>query len=327
MKTPSLFNLESLTDLRLHGGVDMRPTLLRVLTDLYVQKPLHTPEEERHYTELALRLVEAVDAATRATVASRLAAHSAPPLQVLAYLTGERRTGATSPPPPHPAADVARGAAPPGKDFRLEQQPSAVRRPAPHRRRIGPDAATELNELFFAADAQARRLILLNLETVAALSVQRPDIPAHPSVGKRLEAAALARSREGFAQQLAVSLNIAPAQALRIARDDLGEPIVVAAKALNVPRELLYRILLFVNTAIGHSVERVHTLADLYDEMTVRAAEDMVAVWQALPGVARVGRHHPVLWNDEARARVRPTSVPVRRAPSGQQSRDRRDAS
>ncbi|HYP10212.1 MAG TPA: DUF2336 domain-containing protein, partial [Xanthobacteraceae bacterium] len=34
----------------------MRPTLLRVLTELYVQRPTHTADEEHHYTELALRL-------------------------------------------------------------------------------------------------------------------------------------------------------------------------------------------------------------------------------------------------------------------------------
>ncbi len=49
-----------------------------------------------------------------------------------------------------------------------------------------------------------------------------------------------------------------------------------------MPRDVLYRLLLFVNTAIGHSVERVHALATLYDEMTTQAAEHMVAIWQAI---------------------------------------------
>ena len=35
-----------------------------------------------------------------------------------------------------------------------------------------------------------------------------------------------------------------------------------------MPRDVLYRILMFVNPAVGHSVERVHALAALYDEMT-----------------------------------------------------------
>ena len=70
-------NLDSLTDIGLRGGVDMRPTLLRVLTDLYTHKLAHTPEEERHYTELAMRLLDSVDAQTRASVAARLARRSA----------------------------------------------------------------------------------------------------------------------------------------------------------------------------------------------------------------------------------------------------------
>ena len=32
------------------------------MTDLYVQKPKHTEQEEQHYTELALRLIDLVDA-------------------------------------------------------------------------------------------------------------------------------------------------------------------------------------------------------------------------------------------------------------------------
>ena len=55
--------LEGLDSLARRDGVDIRPTLLRVLTDLYVQKPAHSAEEERHYTELALRLIDSVDLA------------------------------------------------------------------------------------------------------------------------------------------------------------------------------------------------------------------------------------------------------------------------
>ena len=57
MKTPTLSSLNGLADIGLRSGVDMRPTLIRVLTDLYVQKLIHTADEERHYTELALRLL------------------------------------------------------------------------------------------------------------------------------------------------------------------------------------------------------------------------------------------------------------------------------
>src|SRR5277367_3035303 len=90
MESCILSNLDNLTHLGFRDGVDMRPTLIRVLTDLYVQKLTHTPEEERHYTELALRLLDAVDVASRVAVAERLSHHFAPPVRVIARLAVDR---------------------------------------------------------------------------------------------------------------------------------------------------------------------------------------------------------------------------------------------
>ena len=70
MVKPSASNpLDSLVDLACRDGVDVRPTLLRVVTDLYVQKPNHSTEEETQFVELALGLIEAVDAQNPNTVA------------------------------------------------------------------------------------------------------------------------------------------------------------------------------------------------------------------------------------------------------------------
>ena len=91
----------------------MRPTLLRVLTDLYVHRLSHTPDEERHYTELALRLLEAVDVSTRVAVARRFAGYISPPLRVLQWLMRdlpEVRAQLRSHPLLQPAASVAKGA-------------------------------------------------------------------------------------------------------------------------------------------------------------------------------------------------------------------------
>ena len=93
---------------------------------------------------------------------------------------------------------------------------------------------------------------------------------------------------------------------------------MTAAKALSMPRDVVYRILLFVNTAVGHSVERVHALATLYDEMTAQAAEHLVAIWQALaaaPSAPRSAASSAVLLNDEARAPRPHATATVRRAP------------
>src|SRR5437773_2429264 len=79
-------SLEGLDDLARRNGVDVHPTLIRVLTDLYVQKPAHTVEEQNHYTELVLRLLDDVDVGTRAIVARKLAAYRAAPAPVIQRL-------------------------------------------------------------------------------------------------------------------------------------------------------------------------------------------------------------------------------------------------
>jgi hypothetical protein len=48
MTTPLLFpGFDGLMTLSRREGVDIRPTLLRVLTDLYVQTSAHSDDEER----------------------------------------------------------------------------------------------------------------------------------------------------------------------------------------------------------------------------------------------------------------------------------------
>src|SRR5262249_58122406 len=80
MKALAAFaGLEGLFDLTADGnGIDMYATLLRVLTDLYLQRPIHTPEDEHSYTELALRLIDATGVSERAALAARLASYPAP---------------------------------------------------------------------------------------------------------------------------------------------------------------------------------------------------------------------------------------------------------
>jgi hypothetical protein len=308
MESASLSRLDYLTCLGLRDGVDMRPKLLRVLTDLYIQKPTHTPNEELHYTELALRLLDAVDIGTRTAVAECLAQYASPPFQVIERLARD-------------LPDVAMAVRPQPDKQKLETV-------AERHGLIGTGTAIELNKLFFAANAHERRLILLNLEIVAPLPAGSVNLSRDAAISERLEVAALSRNREAFEQHLAQALQISRAQACRLADDELGEPIITAAKALNIRRDVLYRILLFVNVAIDHSVERVHALALLFDELTVQAAEHMVAIWQALPKAERqADRHHPLFWDDDARSRARTAKPAARHAPATQQPAARRDAS
>jgi uncharacterized protein (DUF2336 family) len=323
MNVPASVSLDSLTDLGTRSGIDVRPTLLRVLTDLYVQKPTHTPEEDRQYTELALRLMEAVDVATRATVAARLATHPFAPVEVVARLhhslpdewrQSERPSETVAPRATAAAEDTA-------------PAPAGAQTIGPEQLTQSAAVANELNELFLGANADERRLILLNLDVVG-LPSQPLRVSRDPLACERLEAAALARNGREFVQHLARSLHIAPGQALRIVRDDSGEPIVIAAKTLHMPPDMLQRILLFLNPSVGHSVERVHALATLYDEMTFPAAEHMLALWQSLrPSERGHGVHQPVHWNDETTARPRAASVLSRNPAMARPTTERRSAS
>src|SRR5712671_272987 len=95
MKLPNLAGFEGLIDLD-RRGVDIRPTLLRVLTDQYLHRRIHTPDEERQYTELTLRLLDETDVPARAAVATRLAAHANAPRAVILRLARDVLTVAES---------------------------------------------------------------------------------------------------------------------------------------------------------------------------------------------------------------------------------------
>jgi hypothetical protein len=319
MQARDIFGLEGLAELGSRNGLDMRPTLLRILTDLYVHRLSHTPAEERHYTELALRLLEAVDVPTRVAVARRFARYPSPPLRVMQWIardlpevSGELRWHpllqppataeplATNSPPPSPAASAAA----------TEEQ-----LPAKPLHTLESTTADELNERFLAASAEERRLIVINLAVVAPHAAGNVRVSRDPETGRRLEAAALTGKADDFARLLARALNIPAEQARRLVRDDSGEAVVIAAKALGMAREVTYRVVMFLNPAIGRAVERVHALAALYDEITPIAAEAMVAIWQALRADERHNaKHRPLSWDDEQRRRARPATSARRKS-------------
>ena len=87
MTTPPFFpGFDGLMTLSRREGVDIRPTLLRVLTDLYVQTQVHSDAEARQFVELTSRLIDEVDDTTRAAVRARLSIYPATPPEVLRRL-------------------------------------------------------------------------------------------------------------------------------------------------------------------------------------------------------------------------------------------------
>jgi hypothetical protein len=255
----SLFpGLDSLVGLTRHG-VDVKPTLLRVLTDLYVQKPSHTEEEERQFVELTLRLVDAVDAATREAVTQRLSAYAGAPAAVLKRLLGDSAE--------HGGAEregcEAAGAA------RPSQQAASGAASAAHGLR------------FFAGDEAERAAILAELDAPDQSEDLAVVAPAEETI-RRLEASALAGRPSDFIRELERALGVSRALAEAVVNDRAGDPLVVAARALAMPVAVLQRILMFVNPSVGHSVRRVYALTALFERMSPLAALRLVASWRAM---------------------------------------------
>ena len=302
---PTLASLEGLLDHGHRDGFDIRPTLLRVLTDLYLQKPTHPPHDERYYTELALRLINSTDMPARVAVAERLARYPAAPRAVILRLARDvidvagpilRHSPGLTPTdldlvkmecgPAHAAIIATRLRSP---QPRAGDPPPEIRKPD----RSSTQAA-ELSEIFFTAGGAERQLILLNLDYAVPASPHPPSAPANEIV-QRLETAALAHNVDAFTREVEFAFGISSRLARRIVSDELGEPIVVVAKALQAPRAVLERILLFVNPRIGQSVQRVYELATRYDEISTQAAAHLVAIWQAAePREQELARPQPI---------------------------------
>jgi len=249
LSLPIPVNLAGLVKLARERGVDVNPTLLRLLTDFYVQRPAHSADEEREFTELALRLFETVDDDTLKVVARKLLAHPATPPAVIARLA---------------RAGFARAAAaPPNTEAKRDVG-------------AGPDPLA--GETFLSAGSAERRHILATL--AAAPPSSPPPTDAHAAV-RQLETCALTGKPSEFTRILASTLGISQALAQRIVNDPSGEPLLVAAKALAMPRDVFQRIVLVLNPAVGHSVRRVYDLSDLYPDVTVRQALHLLGSWRA----------------------------------------------
>src|SRR5439155_22286336 len=145
-------------------GVDIRPTLLRVLTDLYVQTNAHSADEERQFVELTSRLIDQVDDATRAAVRARLAIYPATPAEIMDKL-GLRRS------PPGESLPVAAAIAAASTSAPTVKAPTEAQLRMASTLSMRPNDAAEISDMFFAAGAGERGLILHNL---AGTSLKAP---------------------------------------------------------------------------------------------------------------------------------------------------------
>jgi hypothetical protein len=304
IKPPDISPIDGLVDLACRDGVDVRPTLLRVLTDLYVQKPVHSADETTQYVELALGLIDTVDETTRAAVAASLSHYPSAPPAVLAKLgltSGAPAAGDTLPEIAFVPENLV---AEPVSETALD---------LPRNISAATIATDSLTDVFLGAPPGDRRLILATIDVVADPAAL--IAPASNDIVMRLEEAALRRDPLAFASLLERALGIGRELAHRITEDASGEPVVIVARALGIRAAVLQRILLFLNPAIGHSVERVFDLAVLYDEISLSTASHMVTLWrQDAPAVRTPKPRHEPVYQEDARTVRRPVARETRRA-------------
>jgi uncharacterized protein (DUF2336 family) len=300
MSTAPLFpSFDGLLNLSKHEGVDIRPTLLRVLTDLYVQAPKHTDGERRQFAELASRLIDEVDAATRASVRARLAICDDTPPEIAIKLGIERR--ASMPPAAVDPGPTAPLAGPEPTTARSEKilTPRLAMRPA--------DAA-EIERMFSVANALERARILQNLGESPLAPAVRPGPRRSARAIETLEMAAYATDIGSFAIELSNVLLLPAKAAERVVDDPGGEAVACACKAIGMPDDVYQRVLLLLRPEVGASVMDVFRLARLYSVLSEHAALIMVSVWRGATVAQTQARYRPSLYDDE-RSRARPPGL------------------
>jgi Uncharacterised protein conserved in bacteria (DUF2336) len=303
--SPLFPGFDGLMTLSRREGVDIRPTLLRVLTDLYVQAGAHSAEEEQQFVELTSRLIDQVDDATRAAVRARLAIYPGTPAEVLRRLglkpaSPDRRMPAAQAIPASPLA------APPVKP------PSEAQLRMASNLSMQPKDAAEINDMFSRASASERALILHNLqETPLRASARIPAARAKRAI-ETLEMAAFAADVENFTLELGETLILPSRVAAEVVNDPGGEPLACAAKALDMPSPVFQRVLLFLKPEFA-SVNNVYRLSRLYDRLSERSALVMLAAWRGSTMAVTRAKYRPTLYDDE---RQRARSTPAQPRPA-----------
>ncbi|MCO5129871.1 MAG: DUF2336 domain-containing protein [Xanthobacteraceae bacterium] len=290
---PLLSGLDGLMSLSRREGVDIRPTLLRVLTDIYVQAPTHTGDEEQQFVELASRLIEQVDDATRAAVRARLAIYAQTPAAIAEQLEIRSRHRGAPAPPALPATPSR-----PEPD-RATEPVAAASAPSNAPLPMLPNDAARISEMFFAAGSGQRAAILFHLaDAPLKTATHVPTARAERAV-QILERAAFAADVETFTHELADALILPARIAARVVDDGGGEPLACALKALGVSSAVFQRVLLFLNPEVGASVATVYRLSRLYDRISERAALILLAAWHGAVMPAARAKYQPLLHDDE----------------------------
>jgi uncharacterized protein (DUF2336 family) len=329
--------IEGLVELARSDRVELRPVLLRVLTDLYVQEPAHGPAERARYAELAVRFLESADPVTRALVAERLANYPGTPPAVAAKLARDdisvagpilRRSKALSESElhsilescgiAHAVAIAAREDLPASIAQRLRETGTLRAAKAPiaetgasttRTRETDPAITFTLARRYLATNKSERRMIATALDCCPAVDREERLRRLERGFNDRLERAALRHRGQEFASLLHNRTGMPGDIALRIVNDPSGEQLAAICRALEMPFDTTSRIFLFLNPAIGGSARQVLGLAQGYEKMQPAIARRLMGAWC---GFSAGLRPQPSVWTRIARERIDPRAAPRR---------------
>lgn len=331
--SPAHSGIQALLDIARRDGMEMRPVLLRVLTDLYVQEPVHGAAERARFAELACRLLDRAEAATRAAVAERLAGYSETPPQVAEKLSRDeiavaapilKRSSALNEAalhmvlnfcgPAHAAAIAERQNLPPRVAKRLRQM-SIPRNELAHLDEAGLENARgttfALARRYLAARSHERLTIFSAIAACAPVEHEETLRRLDRGLVDKLERAALKQRLGEFVAHLHAATGMARDVATRIVRDPSGEPLAVICRALDVPFTTASRILMFLNPAAGGTAQQVFGMASRYMEMTPSSARRLAGAWCGLGGELRPER---AMWTRTRRERIDPRPATAARS-------------
>jgi hypothetical protein len=144
------------------------------------------------------------------------------------------------------------------------------------------------------------------------------DVP--DDAARLLVRLAVLRQREAFVGQLARLLGLTPSFTRRITDDPDGEPLVVAARVLDISEDMFAQLLVLADPAIGHNTDKVLELRKLHRSTTREAAATILATWRS--EARDSASHRPVA----APARPGTSSSTVVRAPFSAPTRGTRSS-
>ncbi|GEP10860.1 hypothetical protein [Methylobacterium gnaphalii] len=307
-------DMTGLIELSRDPGLDLKPVILRVQTDLFLAAPIRDRAVLSSFASLATGLISTVDEETLLTVARKLAPCPETPQAVLAALAArggeacrEVIDSAVVLEPSVIAAALESGAdigaaiaARAERDLRSRRSPAAPTQPATsdaaldragfddlmNRARQDGDvaaallarsdiAAADLAPLWLHAEPAVRLKIH---EAVAATAALRSHPPAPRGLGETLTGLSRNGDVKGFTAALAGALGL-PANFLASAPNPASryDLLTLALRAADLSEAEAVYVFLTLNATVARSADRVFSLVQLFRSLTRPASRDLLA--------------------------------------------------